>query len=117
MLVGMRIIYGWLSWVIGLVWTGRGFESSRVSDYLRGFSLNPGCTPDSDAKKWMGLHFEYYAGSGTSFLDQALETSQGSQAQQKTPGRRGLGNNSQLILGQVAVRVEQVQGYDTIRSA
>ena len=36
--------------------------------------------------------FEYYAGSGTSLLGKALETNQGAQNQQKTTGRRGLGN-------------------------
>ena len=64
-------------------------------------------------------HNECYAGSGTSLFGKALETSQGTQAKQKTAGRRrlgnGLGNNSQLILSEAAVR-EQVQGYNTIRS-
>jgi hypothetical protein len=44
------------------------------------------------------LHIECYARSGTSVLSKALETSQGTQAQQKTAGRRGLGNNRRLIL-------------------
>src|ERR1039457_5612736 len=38
------------------------------------------------------LHIECYAGSGTSILGKALETSQGTQAKQKTAGRRRLGN-------------------------
>src|ERR1035437_1445413 len=40
----------------------------------------------------MLLQFECYAGSGTSILGKALETSQGTQAKQKTASRRGLGN-------------------------
>jgi hypothetical protein len=39
------------------------------------------------------LHFERHAGlSGTSLLVKALDTNQGTQAQQETASRRGLGN-------------------------
>jgi hypothetical protein len=88
------------------MWAGSLFESWLHTRFLRQENCNN--------IQWLLLHIEYYAGSGASLLGKASETSQGTQAQQKTAGRRrlGNGNNSQLILGQAAVR-EQVQGYNT----
>ncbi len=69
-------------------------DSVVVSDlWLRGSRLNPGCAPDSGIKKWIELHFEYYAGlSGTPVFGKTPATSQGTQAQQKTAGSRRFGD-------------------------
>jgi hypothetical protein len=55
------------------------------------------------------LHFECHAGlSGTSLLVKALDTNQGTQAQQKTGGRRRLGNRKTVyvaIAAAIAIKV------------
>jgi hypothetical protein len=56
----------------------------------------------------MLLRIECYAGSGTSVLGKALETSQGTQAQQKTASRRGLGNGHNEILSIGAYQTLQI---------
>jgi hypothetical protein len=54
------------------------------------------------------LHIECYAGSGASLFDKALETSQGTQAKQKTASRRGLGNGHNEILSIRAYQTLQI---------